>query len=207
MDFTQYMIFAHAGFGGLALLAGLISIVVKKGGFVHKRSGKLFFLSMLLSALIALILALLPKHESPFLLSIGVFSTYFLLGGYRSLKFKNDNLDLRLDNFLAWVIIITGISMICYPLISRGVINIVLTVFGIASIIFGIQDLVLFKNQEKLKKVWLASHLGKMMGAYISAVTAFVVVNHLLPGVFAWFGPSIPGTFYIVYWTRKVRKQ
>ncbi len=205
MDFAQYLIYAHAALGGLALAAGLISISVKKGGSVHKKSGILFFYSMLFSAFVALIVSLLPDHESPFLFSVGVFSTYFLIGGYRSLKFKNENLDLRYDKILAWIIILTGVGMICYPLFLLGVVNIVLAVFGIASILFGVQDLLLFDNPEKTRKSWLAGHLGKMMGAYISAVTAFVVVNQLLPGVFAWFGPSVPGTIFIIYWIRKVK--
>ncbi|MCB0478252.1 MAG: DUF2306 domain-containing protein [Crocinitomicaceae bacterium] len=204
MDWIQYLIYGHAGFGGLALLCGLISISVKKGGPVHRKAGKVFFYSMLISALLALIVSLLPEHESPFLFSVGVFSSYFLLSGYRSLKFKNPNIHLSLDRLLAWIIFFTGFGMITYPIYVSNSINIVLTVFGVASIIFGFQDLRLFRNREKLKKSWLKSHLGKMMGAYISAVTAFVVVNQLLPGVWAWFGPSIPGTFYIVYWMRKV---
>ncbi|MEZ4938412.1 MAG: DUF2306 domain-containing protein [Crocinitomicaceae bacterium] len=204
MDWIHYLIYAHAGFGGMALLSGLITISVKKGGIWHKKSGKIFFLSMLFSAFSALIVSLLPGHESAFLFCVGVFSTYFLIGGYRSLKFKNEQVNLSLDRLLAWIIIFTGFGMITYPIFLSNSINIVLSVFGFVSIIFGFQDLRLYNNKEKLKNSWLKGHLGKMMGAYISATTAFVVVNQLLPGVWGWFAPSIPGTFYIVYWMRKV---
>ncbi|MBK8698617.1 MAG: hypothetical protein IPN29_03390 [Saprospiraceae bacterium] len=34
-----------------------------------------------------------------------------------------------------------------------------------------------------------------MTGAYISATTAFVVVNEFLPGIMAWFLPGIAGAF------------
>lgn len=207
MDFIKYLIFAHAGFGGLALLSGLGAIIAIKGGDFHKKAGKIFFFSMLIAAGLAIVVSLLPNHESPFLFSVGVFSTYFLIGGYRSLKFRNEQINLSFDKVVAYVIILTGICMIVYPILFMGFINIVLAVFGTASIIFGVQDLVLFQNKEKLKSSWLTSHLGKMMGAYISAFTAFVVVNQFqfLPGILSWLGPSLPGTIYIIYWMRKVR--
>ncbi len=36
------LIYIHAFFGGLGLITGMISIFVKKGGFNHKRAGKVF---------------------------------------------------------------------------------------------------------------------------------------------------------------------
>lgn len=204
MNWIDYLISAHAGFGALALLAGFMAISVKKGGKIHRKTGIIFFYSMLVSAFIALVVSALPEHENPFLFSIGIFSSYFLISGYRSLRFKNKETPLNWDRLLAWVIIFTGFGMITFPIYFYGVIHIVLTVFGVASILFGYQDLRLFRNRERLQKSWLTAHLGKMMGGYISAVTAFVVVNELLPGIWAWFGPSIPGTVFIVYWIRKV---
>lgn len=88
-QFAEFLIqYIHAPLGGIALLSGGVSLVSKKGSPLHKKSGKVFFYSMLLSAFSALVVSVLPNHESPFLFSIGLFSTYFLVNGIRSLKYK-----------------------------------------------------------------------------------------------------------------------
>jgi uncharacterized membrane protein len=200
----QILIYIHALFGGIALLSGFISLVAKKGKTTHKKLGKLFYYSMLLSALSAMFISTLPKHTSPFLFSIGIFSSYFIITGYRALRFKNEIQNLKTDKIISWIMIFTGILMILYnPLINKRI-NIVLTAFGLIGLLFSARDLVLFKNQNKLKNVWLKLHLGKMIGGYIAATTAFVVVNNFFPSFYGWFIPGTIGGFYITYWIRKI---
>ncbi len=199
--------YIHVPLGGIALLTGGIPLLAKKGNNVHKKSGKIFFFSMLLSAISAFIISVLPNHESPFLFSIGLFSTYFLISGLRSLKFKQKELQLKTDKIIAYFITLTGIVMILYPMVLYSKLNIILTVFGVVGIVFGLRDLKLFKDSKKLKKSWLKLHLGKMTGGYISAVSAFFVVNQILPGILNWFVPGIIGSGYITYWMIKQNKK
>lgn len=198
------LIYLHAGFGGIALFAGSVALASKKGKSIHKKFGKLFYYAMLISAITAMIISLVPNHENPFLFSIGIFSSYFILTGYRALRFKKKNLTLLIDKFISVIMICTGITMVIFPILFNHSINIVLTVFGISGLIFSIQDLRLFKNTERLKKDWLKMHVGKMIGGYIAAVTAFVVVNNVFPGIYGWFIPGIVGGIYIAYWTKKL---
>jgi hypothetical protein len=44
-----------------------------------------------------------------------------------------------------------------------------------------------------------------MMGGYISAVTAFIVVNQLLPGVYGWIAPGVIGGVLIAVWSNKYK--
>jgi uncharacterized membrane protein len=203
---VQLFIYTHAGFGGTALLTGAVALIAKKGNKLHKKSGKVFFYSMLTGALISLIISIMPNHQSPFLFSVGVFSMYFLLKGYRSLRFKQKEFDLKLDKLVTYVIIMTGIFMILYPIVLTGKYNIILLVFGVAGIVFGVRDLKSFKDRKSLRSNWLKMHLGNMIGGYISAVTAFFVVNNILPGVWNWFLPGIVGGSYITYWMMKLKK-
>ncbi|MBF4484548.1 DUF2306 domain-containing protein [Flavobacterium sp. CSZ] len=203
----QILIYSHALFGGVALLSGFISLIGKKGKKTHKKSGKLFYYCMLLSALTALIIASLPQHESPFLFAIGIFSSYFIVTGYRALRFKNKNISLKTDKIISLVMIFTAILMIFYNPIVHQKLNIVLTVLGIVGLIFSTRDLILYKNTNKLNKVWLKLHLGKMIGGYISATTAFVVVNNFFSSFYGWFVPGTIGGFYIIYWIKKLNKQ
>ena len=198
------LIYIHAGFGGIALLAGLVSIVAKKGRYTHKKAGVIFFYSMLVSSITAMVVSLLPKHESPFLFAVGIFSLYFILTGYRALKFKNPNPILRTDKWISRTMFITGLLMIFLPIILTSKINIILTVFAIVGIIFSIRDLMLYQDMDTLKKSWLKLHLGKMIGGYISATTAFVVVNNFFPSFYGWFIPGIIGGLFITYWIRRV---
>jgi hypothetical protein len=196
----QILIYIHATFGGFALLAGLVSIIAKKGKNIHRKSGLIFFYSMILSGIIAMIVALLPNHESPFLFAVGIFSLYFVLTGNRALNFKRKHPDLKIDKLIS-------IIMITLPIILTKSINIILVVFAIVGIIFSVRDLILFKNPERLRKGWLKLHLGKMLGGYISATTAFVVVNGFFPSFYGWFIPGIVGGLIIAYWMRKMNKK
>ncbi|MGO3182054.1 MAG: DUF2306 domain-containing protein [Aequorivita sp.] len=203
----QALIYIHAGFGGIALLSGLISIIAKKGNAIHKKFGLIFFYSMIISGVTAMIVSFMPKHESPFLFAVGIFSLYFVLTGKRALKFKRRIPNLKIDRWISRLMIISGVLMILLPIIISRSINLILVVFAIIGIVFSIRDLTLYKNSDRLRKSWLKLHLGKMLGGYISATTAFVVVNQFVPSVYGWFVPGIIGGFLITYWIRKVNKQ
>ncbi len=203
----QVLIYIHAAFGGIALLTGFIAIIATKGKPLHKKSGLVFLYAMLLSGIIAMLVAVLPNHENPFLFAVGIFSLYFVLTGQRALNFKTKNPDLKIDQWISRLMIFTGVLMIFLPILLTKSINIVLVVFAIVGILLSVKDLILYKNPKRLRKAWLKLHLGKMLGGYISASTAFVVVNQFFPSVYSWFIPGIVGGFIIVYWIRKVDKK
>ncbi|WP_299259687.1 DUF2306 domain-containing protein [uncultured Aquimarina sp.] len=200
-------IYIHAGLGGIALLSGLVSLIVKKGNNTHKKAGVLFYYTMLSSAVSAMIIAFLPNHESPFLFAIGIFSSYFIITGYRALHFKKNNPNLKIDKLISSIMLFTSIGMIIYALINYPIINIVLLVFGVIGFIFSLINLRLYTYPEKLKSKWLKLHLGNMIGGYISAATAFVVVNQFFPSFYGWFIPGIAGGIYIAYWIRKINEK
>lgn len=203
----KFFIVIHAGFGAIALVAGFISMIAKKGFQVHKKSGLIFYYAMLISTIIAMVIAFLPNHESPFLFAVGIFSMYFILTGKRALKFKQINPNLQTDIWISIIMILIGILMIFLPVILLKHVNIILCVFATVGIGFSVRDLNLYKNPEKLKNGWLKLHLVKMIGAYISATTAFVVVNEFFPSYYGWFIPGIVGGFIITYWIRKLNRQ
>lgn len=202
----QILIYIHAAFGGIALVAGFVSMVAKKGLQLHKKSGLVFYYTMTISAVTAMFVALFPNHESPFLFAVGIFSLYFTLTGKRALRFKFKDPNVLLDQWISWIMIVSGILMILLPILVSQSINIVLCVFASIGIIFSIRDLRLYSNLERLKKNWLKLHLGKMIGAYISATTAFVIVNEFFPSFYGWFIPGIIGGFVIAFWIRKLSR-
>jgi len=203
----QNLIYIHAALGGVALLAGAVAISTKKGSRRHKKAGRIFFFSMLFSVILSLIISALPAHENSFLFAVGVFSLYLVFGGYRALRFRKSDVNTNIDKIASWLMILIGLLMIFYPPLRFGSIHLVLLVFGIVGISFGIRDLLLFRKKQVLKENWLRLHLGKMTGGYIAATTAFFVVNEILPNIWNWFVPGILGSIYISYWTGKVKKK
>jgi uncharacterized membrane protein len=205
MDVVTVLIYIHAGFGGLALLFGTLAIVFKKGSNRHRSSGKYFFYSMIISAVVALVIASFPGHYSPFLFSIALFSLYFLMTGYRALRFKKQVTSVTIDSVGNLLMLLIAICMVFLPVIINGAINIGLLVFGVFGIIATLNTLRVLRNKDTLKEHWLRMHLGNMMGGYIAAVSAFAVVNQILPSLYNWFAPGIIGGVYIYYWMRKIR--
>ena len=206
-DFAQILIYVHAGFGGLALLAGAVSLIATKGSKGHKKSGLVFYYSMLTSACMALVISFLPQHESAFLFSIGLFSSYFILMGYRARNFKQKSYDTKIERLMALTMMVVCVAMIGYPIVVLSEINTILLVFGLFGLFISFRDYYLFKQADRLRKRWLKMHLGNMIGGYISASTAFVVVNNIFPGISGWFIPGIFGGLYIMYWMNKLNKK
>ena len=205
MEMAQPIIYLHAITGGIALISGGVALASRKGKTVHRSGGRVFFCTMLISALTSLIIAILPGHKSPFLFCVGIFSVYFLIAGYRALRYKKNSERLTYDKLLSILILITSAAMLLYPLLIEGVINIVLSVFAIVGLVFGIKDFMNYRKPGRLQQNWLRIHLGKMTGAYIAAVSAFLVVNQFLPTLYNWFLPTVFGTIYITYWLLKVK--
>ena len=206
-DFARTLIYVHAGFGGLALLFGTISLITTKGSQPHKKSGLVFYYCMLTSTGLALVIAVLPKHESTFLFSIGLFSLYFILLGYRARNFKHQFYDTKMERLMALFMMTVCTTMIGYSVLVLSQINTILLVFGMFGLFISIRDYYLFKQVDRLRKCWLKMHLGNMIGGYIAALTAFVVVNNIFPKNYGWFIPGVLGGLYIMYWMNKLNRK
>ncbi len=206
-SFFTLLIILHATFGGLSLLSGTIALSAPKGKKWHVKSGRYFYYFMMICVASGFTAALLPGHENPFLMGVALFSFYFVFTGVRALSLKKPSPVVTLDQWVARIMVIVGICMIVLKPILFGKLNIILTVFGLVLLLFSILDLLLFKHPEKFKKTWLRQHLTRMIGGFIAAVTAFIVVNQFLPPLISWLGPGVLGSFFIAYWIRKITKK
>jgi hypothetical protein len=193
----------HIVSGFLSLLAGCISIASHKGKKLHRASGKVFFYGMLGVTVSALFISV-AKHHS-FLFMIAIFSGYQAISGYRAIK--NKSLQPAWHD---WVILVISAVNTFFMIYSM---NLVLMVFGGISCFQVIghvrQNLLLARGKKLAPLSWLKRHIGMMMGAYIAAITAFVVVN---AGLFAglnipqwlpWLLPSVILGPLIGYYIRK----
>ena len=204
------LIYIHAFLGGLGLITGIGSVIAKKGGKPHKKMGKIFSYAMITSSLISLIIARMPNHENLFLFLIGIFTIYMVLAGNRALTFKNKakNKANILDQGISGIMLIASMGMLVIGMIGlfqKNDASILNLFFGGFGTLLTIKDYQMFISFTKNKNMWLKNHLGRMIGALIASFTAFMVAGLHIGTIFIWLAPTILGTFYIVYWKKKLQ--
>lgn len=215
MEATKIGLYLHIAGGMLGLITGFINTINRKGSAFHRNSGKAYVLSMFIATLSGVLLAFLKENQ--FLFLIGVFSFYLCFSGWRVLKyqslqpFKAKNIDIVVASItvlFSIFMIFTGIYEIES---SKIVINPVLLIFGSGGLFISVADLKKFlQSAQSVPQPfnWLYTHVARMGGSYISAVTAFIVVNFtFLHPLILWLGPSLIGTIFITYSIRKLKLQ
>lgn len=203
-------IYLHALLGGIGLITGIGSMVVKKGSKLHKRLGKFFTISMIISCIIIMPIAWLPNHKSLFLFLISLFTIYLVLIGNRALSFKSrkklkaESNDLTIS-ITMFVFSLFMIAYGTYGLFFQVPNNILYVIFGGLGLFLTIRNFVFYKNFKEKKIAWLLTHLTHMIAGLIASITAFIVAGLKLWTVAAWVLPSVIGTIYIIYWRRKMK--
>ena len=207
-DIIKILIYIHAFFGGIGLITGIGSIIVKKGSLLHKRLGKLFSIGMIGSSIISIPISWMPNHENLFLFLIGCFTIYLVLAGNRALHFKALKKATIIDKTISGSMLIFSIVMVglgLYGILKGSSMHILYLFFGGFGLLLTIKDFQFYKNPRKNKNGWLIAHIGKMIGALIASVTAFIVAGLGIGNLIAWTLPTLIGTAYIIYWKRKMK--
>ncbi|WP_264521921.1 hypothetical protein [Flavobacterium sp. N1994] len=204
----KILLVIHVIAGCIGLITGTLNVTRKKGNKPHRQVGVFFFFSMIINAVAGFVMSIL--HENLFLLIIAVFSFYMTATGQRILALKS--LDKgqnpkREDWTLTISMILFAVFFIVYGiylLANDTNFGLVLLVFGTISILMAKKDIAIYQGDIKIKNYWLLIHIQRMIGAYIAALTAFLVVNNTyLPPVFAWLLPTVILTPLIFYWSKK----
>ncbi|MCW3126835.1 MAG: hypothetical protein JWO03_2493 [Bacteroidetes bacterium] len=212
-DLFKMILILHIIGGGTGLIAGTINTIRKKGDRIHRLIGKCFLYGMLTSATCALILSVL--HPNYFLFIVGIFTIYMTGTGVRYLSLKQLG-DGQKPALVDWAL--TG-SMLLFSaaFIGFGIYNLVQgKTFGLVFVAFGYissrmvrSDIKNYMGASEIKNIWFVTHLQRMIGAYIAAITAFLVVNFpqdILPGRWSfaiWLFPSVVLVLLILVWTKK----
>lgn len=199
----------HATAGGMALLAGSINMIRKKGDTKHAKMGLIYFYSVLLNALSAFFLAI--YHPNLFLFSLGVLSFYLISMGRRNLLKSTSKIEKSVqltDWLLAIGLFCFGIILTIYSIyqgFSVGF-NIIPFIFGVFPLYISILVIRKYKNAKQPSNAdYVKGHIVNMMGSYITILSAFLVVNNrgYFPVVIGWFGPALVLVPLIMKWSRK----
>ncbi len=184
MDAYKILLLIHVAFGFSALATGIVPMVAKKGGKVHKFWGNVYYWSMFGVFVTTLMLFALKPGELKlqFFLCIAILSFYFTFSGDRILKMKKSTTQATiLDWIAASLALACGLAMLSYAVygvigLQNYFVAILFAVFGILLSVNAREDLGLFSDKIESKKMhWYFGHIGKIMGAYTATVTAFCV--------------------------------
>jgi uncharacterized membrane protein len=210
--FLRVMLWLHIVGGTSALINGLGAMFTTKGGRAHRIFGKIYFWSMTAVFVSALVLSI--AHNKTFLLMVAFFSYYFTVRGYRILYLKKLGTTQK-ATWIDWTISSVAGAFIVflyawgvYALINGETMGIVAIFFGVVGSTFLVKDVKQFRRTPE-KMHWWYGHISSMGASYISASTAFVVVNISIPGFgwALWLLPSVIGGTLIGRTIRYYKKQ
>ena len=205
----------HVAAGMTSFTLAPVALATAKGGKQHKRWGMVYFWSMGVVAATALPMAL--YRPVLFLALVSVLSFYLTFSGYRVLKLK----DLSRGGSakpVDWIAAVLGFSICAlltwlgwfrpHAIQNMGVVAILLGIVGMRTTAADLRHFI-WKPTEKM--FWWYTHLGKFIGSYIAAWTAFstATLSHIFKhaGLILWLWPAAVGIPAImlttIYYKRK----
>lgn len=199
----------HIGAGSIALVVAPGAMVARKGGRWHRRWGRIYFWSMAVVALTAVVLAVL--RSGPFLFLVALFSFYLAFSGYRVLARKSPAQRATWPDWsMVLVLLAGGVGLLAHGARTLGQVETgtVSIVFGVIALLLARSEIEGFRRPSTDPRAWWFTHMRRMLGAYIATVSAFSVVNFtVLPPVARWLWATAVGTVGIALWTRHYRAQ
>lgn len=195
----QIFLYTHIAAGSLALIFGALAAISQKGRNIHIQTGRLFGVSMAVTAITAVSLSII--RPNPFMLGIGIFTGYLVSSGWIWAMRINVSLRRRYARIIAFPGIAAALFML-WQSWGGDKVNVVLVVFGLILMVMAIPDAIRRKNPDAPIRL----HAGRIGGAYIAAFTAFLVVN-IEWGLIVWLGPTVVGTPLIFLATNKFEKR
>lgn len=198
----QYISKIHAISGFIIFFAGLLQILLKKGGNIHRLIGLVYVIAWCL---------LLPTGAvlgSPIITMFGLLGFYSTITGYRFGHKKNIDISL-FDKSIIYIGMACGIITFLFAVYLFVKSNFT---FGFITLFFAfiflqntINDYKWFITKTKsfnisnAKMVWYFQHFNRMYASYIAAITAFTVIQNVFPLVWLnWTLPTVGGTLLLV---------
>jgi hypothetical protein len=198
----------HIVAGSIALVTFWTSAYARKGGTLHRYSGRVYLIAMLGILITGVPLTLLNWARgnpvgAAFLGYLLVLVSYSCLAAWRAIRHKRDfqrysNAVLKIS---AGLLAMTGIAVIALG-VSKGAV--ILIAFGAIGPITAWQAFALIRRGPVDGRWWLREHFGAVVGNGIATHIAFLGIglSRLLQGIdlgiiqmLTWLGPLSIGLF------------
>jgi uncharacterized membrane protein len=183
----------HITAGAGALVLAPLALVTAKGGKAHRLWGKIYFWSMTVVAVTAMVMAI--YRPILFLALVAVFSFYSAFVAYRVLgqkaAWKGEPVIRPLDWTAAVICFVSSAALALLGVVRPELVQnlrIPAIVFGAIGMRIAAGAMWNFTHPPKEKMFWWYAHLQGMIGSYIAAWTAFCVVT---------IGPRFHGAWWI----------
>ena len=200
----------HSTAGGVVAITGLLQILLPKGGLRHRILGQLYFWSWIL---------IVPTGAmmGSFLIALfGALGLYMAFTGYRIGVRKKVQLAI-FDKLVIVTGFLCGLATLGWGvalLVKKVDFGIVGCFFGVIFCLATLQDIRMFLLSKGGGRMaghpmhWMFLHYGRMYISYIAAMTAFTVIQQVLPWDLAnWILPTVLGTALLIFSGRFYRKK
>jgi uncharacterized membrane protein len=203
----------HVYIGAIILLCGLLQILMRKSGKVHRTVGKIYVASMLISFLTSFPLSILAQNY--FLATIGLFSFHMAFTGARIAAGRRRGHWELTDKAAAILFALSAFWMIAVVFMMAFHEHYEFAV--ILGVFFGIFSNMAFRDAYYMilkndvskyltPKTWIMHHIGRMIGSYIAAITAFLVnVQPFGQNIINWLLPTLLGVLVMRYFMKKIK--
>lgn len=201
----------HIILGCIVLAIGLMQLMMRKAGKPHRNLGKAYVVAMIASVSLSLPSSLYLGQI--FLTVIACFSLFLAFTGYRFAVIRSEGQIHIIDKIAAVLFLAMAFGMAIYALLIwlKGAVaaGIILSVFSFIFLSGTLTDAryLLFARNPAIYysgNKWLRSHIGRIVGSYIAAVTAFLVnIEPFGSSLLNWLLPTVAGTAMMFRFIRK----
>lgn len=226
----------HIATGAPGLVSFWVPVISRKGGWSHKKWGKIFTFLMLATGLSAVCIStttlIAPVETHPHLIAMpefsdpktirGIFGWMMLYlailtvnlawYGWLTVCHKRDHLKNRVWHNLLSQLVLTVAAIVCVieGIIIGQILMVGISFIGFATVATNLWFI--FKGRPRVYD-WLNEHIKALVGTGISVYTAFFAFGavRLVPELALqpalWAVPLVVGVGLIVYHQHQVRKQ
>ncbi len=178
----ESILLLHSAFGVIVFASGLLQILLKKGGKIHRVVGQVYVYSWLVLLISGAFLG------GVMITTVGIFGFYFALTGARIGHLKNKAITL-FEKMIFTIGGLMALTMLYYSsiLFLKGDLSfsIILGVFGSIFLLTTTQDISKYIFNKPLKKQiygkqdWYFEHFIRMCISFIASVTAFTSIQNV----------------------------
>ncbi|PHR70879.1 MAG: hypothetical protein COA67_07745 [Lutibacter sp.] len=201
----------HSIIGVIIFIIGILQILLKKGGAIHKIIGQVYLYSWLILLISGAYLG------GALITTIGIFGFYFALTGSRIGHLKTKAITL-FEKSIFSIGGLVAISMLYYSinlyLKGQNSFATIFLVFGLIFLFTTIEDIAKYifkkpiRKQKYGKSDWYFEHLKRMCISFIAAVTAFTSIQNVFNNnTLNFLIPTIVGVILINLATKSYKKK
>jgi hypothetical protein len=166
----KMLLVAHIAGAALGLLSGMIALFTRKGGYFHRRAGRVFVYSMLLMCAAAVVLATFKAQ--PINLVAGSLTAYLVATALITVRPVSDPAR-RLERGLMVAAFGIGLGAVALGLGEEGGVRIPLFMFGLLGVLGSVGDFKTLQAGRLSAAVRLTRHLWRMSVALLIANASF----------------------------------